>query len=150
MHTLTTRLSRHLATGLGRCTRCMRLALAAALGAALVLALARSVAPGSLAAGIAALATAALFAVWLAHLTAYALRSERGARPASAGRRQALAVVLRAAAIGALASIPLSLLSDKALAFCGQCAKDEDCGTWKCKDTAPVGSGTTCWECVNE
>lgn len=145
----------HLQSKLGRCSTCMRLSLMTALAAWTATGLA-SHALGTPAAGLAAVAAIGLTALWLAHVTAFAGRAlararQRAARPGTAegvSRRGTLAIIARAAGIGALASMPV-FLAAPALAFCGQCSKDEDCGVgFVCRNTAAVNSGTVCNECV--
>jgi hypothetical protein len=65
-------------------------------------------------------------------------------------RRQVLGTFVRAAGIGLLASIPVVSWSSAALAYCGQCTKNEDCGVgWSCKNTAAVNEDV-CNECVQD
>lgn len=139
---------------LGRCNRCIRKAFLTSLGAWAAYALGLSAGlPDSLQA-VTGIAAIGLSALWLAHLTAHTLRT--GLRPSQGssdftGRRETLGLMARALGIGVLASVPLALLPEKALAFCGQCTKDADCGVgFSCKNTAPVNSGTVCNECVKD
>jgi hypothetical protein len=119
------------------------------------------------------LAAVALTLLWGLHVAVYAARAAAKARrksrglranaaptetalasPASdpIGRRQALGVFLRAAGVGAAASVPVILWPARSFAFCGQCTVDRDCGGsengWCCKNTAPVNAGYVCNECV--
>lgn len=144
-------------TRIGRCTRCMRQALAAALAAWVLAGAAVLTLPGSALAPAAAVAAAALTALWLLHVTAHAGRvmaRAATAEPApalqSAARRRALGSFARAAGIGLLASIPVVSWSSAALAFCGQCTKNDDCGVgWSCKNTAAYNEDV-CNECVED
>lgn len=143
-----------LAAKVGRCSTCMRQSLAAALAAWAAFGACALVWPFGLAPGLVGLLALALSALWALHVAAFASRTRNGADIAFAGRRRALAFMARAAAAGVAASVPLLLSSSEGYAFCGQCTKHQDCGSkdsgWKCKDTAPVGSGKTCYECVKE
>jgi hypothetical protein len=140
---------------IGRCARCMRQALATATVGWLLAGAAVLTLPGSVLVPAAAVAAAALTALWLLHVIAHAGRAT--ARTAtsdpvvqSAARRRALGSFARAAGIGLLASIPVVSWSSKALAFCGQCTKNDDCGVgWSCKNTAAVNENV-CNECVQD
>ena len=146
----------HTMSRLGHCSRCMQQSLGAAtLLWALFALLSVSSYSGYLQPWVAAIAAMASL-VWLAHLAALAIRQAKGLGDdaqlplPAAGRRRALGHVLRAAGIGVAASLPLSWALP-ALAFCGQCTKDADCGGsengWCCKNTAPVNAGYVCNEC---
>ncbi|HOV04285.1 MAG TPA: DUF3624 family protein [Kaistiaceae bacterium] len=146
----------HLQSKLGRCSTCMRLSLLTALAAGAASGLAGRVLPGTLAASLAGVAAIGLTALWLAHVAAFAGRAlrrarQRAVRPgttAGISRRGTLAIIARAAGIGAIASMPV-FLAAPALAFCGQCSKDDDCGVgYVCRNTAAVNSGKVCNECV--
>lgn len=140
---------------IGRCTRCMRQALAAAIAGWLIAGATVLALPGSVLAPAAAVAAAALTALWLLHVIAHAGRAMARAATAdpvlqSAARRRALGSFARAAGIGLLASIPVVSWSSKALAFCGQCTKNDDCGVgWSCKNTAAYNEDV-CNECVQD
>lgn len=142
---------------IGRCAHCMRQASAATLSAWTLFGAAVLAWPGSTLAGLAAIAALALTALWLTHVAAHAGRATVKADrrlPAKtvnpAARRQALATFLHAAGLGLLASIPVVSWSTAALAFCGQCTVNDDCGTgWSCKNTAAVNE-TVCNECVQD
>lgn len=156
--------------GLGRCGTCMRQSLAAALAMWGLFGIGLLVLPASLARDLVGLLALALTALWMLHVVAYAVRTTAqwrsgGERRPSPGisktapartqrsvdpidRRDALGVLLRAAGVGAVASVPVFLWPSDALAFCGQCTKDEDCGVgFVCKNTAPVNADV-CNECV--
>ena len=131
----------------GRCSACMRAACAAALAAIIIAAGFAAIGlPTPLQAVAAGLAV--LFAGnWLAHLAAFAARPAPVAHDAA--RRRALASGVRLVLIGLVVSVPIATWSTKALAFCGQCSKNEDCGDgFVCKNTAAVNSGEVCNECV--
>lgn len=142
---------------IGRCARCMRQALTVSLAAWALFGAAVLTWPGSQLAGLTGIAALALTALWLAHVAAHAGRAAVNAGPKPslrtvdpAARRQALGIFVRAAGIGLLASIPVVSWSSAALAFCGQCTKNDDCGVgWSCKNTAAVNE-TVCNECVED
>ena len=152
---------------LGRCGRCMRQSLLAALTAWAVFGLGLPIWPDGLARDLIGFSAFALTTLWLLHLTAFAARSLDKTRRGDAqppltgsafapadlsvehfGRRRALGVVLRAAGIGVIASVPVLLWPSESFAFCGQCTKNADCGVgFVCRNTAPVNSGKVCNEC---
>lgn len=139
---------------LGHCPRCIRKAFIASLAAWAVCALTASSALPQTAQILIALIASGLSALWLAHLTAFVLRSSwfsRDRQIDGAERRQALVLMTRAIGVGVLASVPAVLLPESAAAFCGQCTQNSDCGKgWSCKNTAPVNSGEVCNECVKD
>lgn len=131
----------------GRCGACMRAACAAALAAITVAAgfaaLGLPTPVQAVAAGLAVL----LAGNWLAHVAAFTARTAPVAH--DAGRRRVLASGMRLALIGLVISVPVAAWSSKALAFCGQCTKNEDCGDgFVCRNTAAVNSGEVCNECT--
>jgi hypothetical protein len=131
----------------GRCGACMRVAFAAALSAsgAAALAAALAVTPAAVY-PILALAIL-LTGNWLAHLAAFA--ASGAPADADPGRRGALAAAAKLIVIGVAVSIPVATWSTTALAFCGKCTKNEDCGDgFVCRNTAAVNSGEVCNECV--
>jgi len=131
---------------LGRCATCMRQALIAALAACAMFAFAVWAALPAVFTALAGLAALGLGALWLAHVAAFTARAHM--KENHAGRCEALGFALRAAAIGAAFSIPVAAWSSKAMAFCGQCTQNSDCGPCcKCINTAPVNSGKVCNEC---
>jgi hypothetical protein len=139
---------------LGQCQRCIQKSFLASVAAWAVYALTASAAlPHAAQIPIAVIATG-LTALWLAHLTAFVLRScwfSRDRQIDVAERRQALSLMARAAGVAVLSSVPAVLLPESAAAFCGQCTKNADCGYgWSCKNTAPVNSGKVCNECVED
>lgn len=139
---------------LGHCDRCMKKALVSSICAWGVFALAASVGGDPVISLAAALIASVLSLLWLAHLTGYAFRATRSLKvpPVDpSGRRRTLGLMARAAGIGVLASVPVTLLPTAAAAFCGQCTKNADCGYgFSCKNTAPVNSGEVCNECVED
>lgn len=142
---------------IGRCAHCMRQASVASLSAWALFGAAVLMWPGSSAASLAGIAALALTALWLAHIAAHASRAtvKAGRRLQvktvdPAARRRVLGTFLRAAGIGLLASVPVISWSTAALAFCGQCTVNDDCGSgWSCKNTAAVNE-TVCNECVQD
>lgn len=131
----------------GRCGACMRTAAVAALAATGLAALAPAAGLPAPVPQLLALSAALLACNWLAQVAVFALRPVADAP--DPGRRATLAGVLRLAAVTLAASLPLAAWSTRALAFCGQCEKDDDCGSGHvCKNTAAVGSGEVCNECV--
>lgn len=104
-----------------------------------------------------------LSANWMTHVVVYVVRSKnllkrRPRKPQEddkhvgyINRRNMLATIARATAVATVASLPTVLLSKRAMAFCGQCTFDRDCGSddsnWCCKNTAPVNAGYVCNEC---
>lgn len=142
---------------IGRCAYCMRQAFIASLAGWALFGAAVLLLPGSplvVFAGIAALAVSVL---WLLHVAAHAGRAtakagrmQKANAVDPAGRRQVLGTFLRAAGIGLLASVPVVSWSSAALAFCGQCTKNDDCGVgWSCKNTAAYNEDV-CNECVQD
>jgi len=139
----------------------------AALAAWAVFGIALLIWPEGLARNLIGFSASALTTLWLLHLAAFAARSVDKARREDAqppltsrafapadlsverfGRRYALGVVLRAAGIGVIASVPALLWPTESFAFCGQCTKNADCGVgFVCRNTAPVNSGKICNEC---
>lgn len=149
---------------IGSCATCMRQSLEAAAIAWIVFALTATYSANVTLVTAAQALAAALTVLWLIHIATYALRAlNKSHRAGSAndatvdaddgstplGRRTAIGVVLRAAAVGAVVSLPAILRPDAALAFCGQCTRNSDCGVSPCRcvNTAPVNSGTVCNEC---
>ncbi|WP_346896753.1 DUF3624 family protein [uncultured Roseibium sp.] len=139
---------------LGHCDRCMKKALISSICAWGVFALVSSIGGYPTPAMAVAVIAFVLSLLWLAHLTGYALRATRSIKMAPvdpSGRRRTLGLMVRAAGIGMLASVPVTLLPTAAAAFCGQCTKNADCGYgFSCKNTAPVNSGKVCNECVED
>ena len=155
---------------IGRCERCMRQSLAAALLAWGLFGIGQLVWPASFIEDLISIAAACLTSLWLLHVATYAARAVKRLRPegtkrpnhsdlgavsASAAldeaidRRTAFATVARTAGFGVLASIPIALWPTASFAFCGQCTKNADCGVgWVCRNTAPVNSGKVCNECM--
>jgi hypothetical protein len=157
----------------GRCATCMRQSLAAALAIWAVYGFGLLVWPEWPAQGLFGLLALGLTALWSLHVAVYAVRAVVKARSedtqmlhprraqttltrAGLGqiqieRRRALGVLLKAVVVGVVASAPVMLLPSRALAFCGQCTVDNDCGGsvngWCCKNTAPVNAGYVCNEC---
>ena len=138
----------------GHCNRCMKKALISALCAWGVFALSLSVGGDPAIALTAASIAAGLSFLWLTHLIGYSFRATRSLKAVPvdpSARRRTLGLMVRAAGIGVLASVPVTLLPTAAAAFCGQCTKNADCGYgFSCKNTAPVNSGTVCNECVQD
>jgi len=147
----------------GSCATCMRQSLEAAICAWILLAVVVFYYPGgALQFGIETLASA-LSLLWLTHVATYAARSLKksrvsGDRPgaklsantysASLPRRNAVRLLLRAAAVGAAVSLPLILRPSAALAFCGQCSSNSECGVSPCHCTNTAGPGQpACNEC---
>jgi hypothetical protein len=129
----------------------MKQSLLAAIAAWILFALAFTYYPGtSLAFALQLLASASTI-LWLVHVATYSGRAlgkshsiegqDAGAGVANAGqnkleRRGAIRILLQAAAVGAIASLPLVLRPSTAFAFCGQCSKSSECGTCRCVNTA--------------
>lgn len=147
---------------IGSCATCMRQSLEAAAVAWIVFALTATYSSNATLVTAAQAVASALSVLWLIHIATYAARalnkSNRAGPTTDAAaddgstalaRRTAIGVVLRAAAVGAVVSLPAILKPDAALAFCGQCTKNADCGVSPCRcvNTAPVNSGTVCNEC---
>jgi hypothetical protein len=148
---------------IGSCATCMRHSLQAAIATWAIFALAVACDSGApLRVAILVLASA-LSVLWLIHVATYAARSFRKLRgtaeqaggkvfpnvlPAEFERRGALGFLLRAAAVGAVSSLPVILQPSAAVAFCGQCSKDADCGVSPCYCTNTAGPGLpVCNEC---
>ncbi|WP_346908351.1 DUF3624 family protein [uncultured Roseibium sp.] len=138
----------------GHCDRCMKKALISSLCAWGGFALVASTGGYQSLALAAALIAGGLSLLWLVHLVGYALRATGSLKAAPVDpltRRKTLGLMAKAAGIGVLASVPVTLLPTAAAAFCGQCTKNADCGYgFKCKNTAPVNSGEVCNECVED
>lgn len=146
---------------IGSCATCMRQSLQAAIAAWILFALAFTYYTGtSLAFALQSVASA-LTVLWLVHVATYSGRAlgkshsieghVAGAGVANAGqngleRRGAIRILLQAAAVGAIASLPLVLRPSTAFAFCGQCSRSSDCGTCRCVNTAGPGQ-PVCNEC---
>ncbi|MEM7067716.1 MAG: hypothetical protein AAF478_02435 [Pseudomonadota bacterium] len=145
---------------MGSCSHCMRQALYGAVATwVLYASLSSSTAPETLLA-VVVLAVIATSVLWITHVIVYIGRSiiwenrkqssERHGN-VSAARRNTLKTIARSGGIAMLASMPSFLLSTKAMAYCGQCTIDDDCGgteyNWCCKNTAPVNAGYVCNEC---
>jgi hypothetical protein len=108
MQLLPRRLWQAMDAHLGRCSKCMRQSFLAALGAAglaLALPLITAAPAVLLASTVAALGAAAL---WLAHLTAFALRSAAITREHQPKRRYALAFVRDLFVIAAATAVPFN------------------------------------------
>ena len=152
----------------GHCVTCMRQSFGAAVAALVLYGIGLEMWPGAAVQSIVVLLALGLSALWGLHVVVYVGRTVANAHrenarllghgnprstltPDEIGRRRTLGVLLRAAGVGVVASVPAVLLPSQALAFCGQCTKDDDCGGrangWCCKNTAPVNSGTVCNEC---
>ena len=162
------------AAKIGRCAMCMRRSLAAALAMWGLFGIGLLMWPDTFVQDLIGVLSIGLSALWLLHVGTYTARgvmtagsrnapqqvretSSNGSLPAEPGvghvdghvdRRHTFQVLLRAAGVGVVASIPL-LWPSIALAFCGQCTRNDQCGVgWVCKNTAPVNSGKVCNECV--
>lgn len=150
-----TRESLGILVNIGRCGVCMRKSLGAAIIAWTFYFGVIWLQLNPLAEIVAGLFAAALTLLWLLHLAVYAARSfgrvfgASGLNNASTklGRRNAVRVFARAISAAVLISTPVVLFSSRALAFCGQCTRNADCGTCRCVNTAPVNSGKVCNEC---
>ena len=158
----------------GRCATCMRRSLAAALAVWGVFGIGLLMWPDGLVQDLIGLSAFGLTALWILHVATYAARAVAEVRSRDepppgrgmtstallrtklsldhVGRRHALGVLLRAAGVGAVVSVPVLLWPSVGFAFCGQCTKNSDCGSsgsgWVCRNTAPVNSGKVCNECV--
>lgn len=148
---------------IGSCATCMRQSLQTAIVAWFLFALAAFYYPGTPFQSAMQVTASALSLLWLLHLAAYAARALNRSRTGDKqvtitigskalqnelGRRRALAILLRAAAIGAVVSLPLVLRPTAALAFCGQCSKNSDCGVSPCRCVNTAGPGLpVCNEC---
>ena len=158
-----------LTTNLGHCATCMRISLVSAVCGWGLYGAGFLIWSGSVTHILTGLAAIALTGLWLAHIGAYtakALNKAGNSRSTAAkisqtelaidniGRRNALGLMLQTAGIGMVASVPALLWPSNALAFCGQCTKDRDCGSensgWSCKNTEAVNSGKVCNECVED
>lgn len=154
----------HLVRKIGSCATCMRQSLEAAIVAWILLAFMITYYPGSPLQFAIQIIASALSLLWLIHVAAYAARALNRSRvtdeqaagrvganalPNELERRRAIGVLVRAAAIGAVSSLPIILRPTAAFAFCGQCSKNSDCGVSPCHcvNTAPVNSGRVCNEC---
>ncbi|WP_417668942.1 hypothetical protein [Roseibium sp.] len=133
---------------LGACSRCMKLTLAVAMVCWGVTVSLKAMPVLSTLALLGAIAATGL---WIAHVTAFASRMmtvDEGL--GDEGRRSMLRLSGAAVAVGVAASIPVVAWSNKALAFCGQCTKNADCGHgFVCRNTEAVNSGKVCNECVS-
>lgn len=148
----------YLAAHVGHCAICMRRSLLSAVAAWVAFAAVLLVWPGGALRAFAGGVAVALTILWMLHVIVRAARvtartsGERAVVGVKPGRRRAIGAVLRAASIGVVASLPSLAWPSVALAFCGQCTRDADCGGrsngWCCKNTAPVNSGRVCNECV--
>lgn len=148
---------------IGSCSICMRSALLYAVSVWLLWMAMVLVSAPSVVLSATLVAASTLSAIWVMHVVVYVMksikfmahRSERAEQNVTHirdfGRRNVLKTIARASAVASLASLPTVLLSKQALAFCGQCTVDADCGSsdsnWCCKNTAPVNAGYVCNEC---
>jgi len=155
----------------GRCGTCMRQSLAAALAVWGSLGIGLLMWPAGLVQDLIGLSAFGLTALWVLHVAVYAVRAGAEARgddeqrsgPSMTstalaqaevgvdhvGRRRVFGVLLRAAGVGVVVSVPVLIWPSASFAFCGQCTKDENCGVgFVCRNTAPVNSGKVCNECV--
>ena len=159
MYNLISKIEAFFTDKLGRCGRCMQQSLALALAAWASFGIGLLMWPAGLAQNLIGIVAFSLTMLWILHVSIYAVRVLAKARssdqkPASPdiSRRHTLGVLLRAASVGAVASVPVFLWPSDAFAFCGQCTKNLDCGSansgWVCRNTAAVNSGTVCNECV--
>jgi len=162
MHSNLTKYLNYLSSNLGHCTTCMRQSLGSAIIAAGIYGAGFLIWPNSMVHTLTGLMAVALTFLWLAHIGAYAIRAQtrKGRSKATivkldnspVDRRGALGLMLRAASVGVAVSVPTLLWPSNALAFCGQCTVNRDCGSensgWECKNTAAVNSGKVCNECV--
>lgn len=169
MRALISEIRTHFTNKIGSCSRCMQQSLIAAVTAWAAFGLVSLTWPHGLAQILTGLSAIGLSALWSLHVATYAARAmteahngreQSNRRPADKGalmrteagiepigRRRALRVMVRAAGIGAMASIPMMWPSES-YAFCGQCTKNADCGVgYVCRNTAPVNSGKVCNEC---
>jgi len=139
------------ATGLGRCSKCMRKALAACLISWALLPLISIFFSGAW--SLFAVVALAFTALWLSHVVMWSRRYwlTSSEFPTVPDRRMAFSAIVRTAAVGiAFSAFPL-LWPTTASAFCGQCSEgnDDACGVgYSCKDTSVNGS--PCWECVKD
>ena len=136
---------------IGKCADCMRTAAGITLAATALTVTATITHAPQFVTMVLAMLAVILAVNWLSHIAAFTYRNRQVPGDIEPSRRMALAWAVKAAAIGIAASIPVATLSTKALAFCGQCTKNDDCGTgWVCKNTAAVNEGKVCNECVAE
>jgi len=134
---------------IGKCAHCMRAAAGIALAASALAATAALINAPQYATVILMLVAVTLTLNWLTNIVAFTYRNRQKPDPIVISRRAALAWTVKAAMIGFAASIPVATLSTKALAFCGQCTQNADCGVgFSCKNTAAVNEGKVCNECV--
>jgi Cys-rich repeat protein len=137
-------------TYFGHCGTCMRQSLVAALAAWAVFGVCLAVWPQTQMQSLTGLAALALSAWWMGHVAAFAARARIEPHVELAGRRSALRLLARTAGAGVAASVPVLLWPAESFAFCGQCTKNADCGSgFVCKNTAAIGSGKICNECVS-
>lgn len=171
MRELVSKTQVHFTSKIGRCTTCMRQSLTVAVAAWVAFGIASLVWPHGLVQTLTGVSAAGLTALWTLHVATYAARvmaetrndrERSNGHPAARaalvrrepdvepiGRRRALGVMVRAAGIGVVASVPVMLWPSESYAFCGQCTKNADCGVgYVCRNTAPVNSGKVCNECV--
>jgi len=147
---------------IGSCSTCMRQSLEGAIASWTAFALAVICDPGAPLHSAILMVASALSALWLVHVATYAARSlnksrvtakaagrvAANAQPAAFERRRAIGLLLRAAAVGAVSSLPVILRPGAAVAFCGQCSKNSDCGVSPCYCTNTAGPGLpVCNEC---
>lgn len=148
---------------IGSCATCMRQSLEATSIAWILFALTVTYYPDSRLQFAIHVLAAALSALWLLHVSIYAARALNKSRvsnestprrvdtntmPNELERRGAIGVLLRAAAVGAVISLPIILRPTAAFAFCGQCTKNSDCGVSPCHCTNTAGPGQpVCNEC---
>ncbi len=130
----------------GKCVRCMRMALGVAIACMVAVLFLPFEGYGAIALQVVAIGTVFW---WMAHLVGFIVRS--APESVDSGRRDILASIGKTALFGVALSLPMTALSNQAMAFCGQCTKNADCGYgFVCKNTAPVNSGEVCNECVAE
>lgn len=141
---------------IGRCAHCMRQAFTFSLATWALFGAGILLLPGSPLITLVGIAALALSMLWLLHVGSHARRATTNVdmQPANSGevadRRQVLGTFLRAAGIGFLVSVPVVSWSSAALAFCGQCTINKDCGVgWSCKNTAAYNEDV-CNECVQD
>ncbi len=148
---------------IGSCAKCMRQSLEAAIVAWILFAFTVIYYPGTSLQFVIEMMAAAVSLLWLLHLATYAGRAlnkshvmgeqavgtvDANALPNELERRRVIGVLLRAAAIGAAISLPMILRPTAALAFCGQCSKNSDCGVSPCRCVNTAGPGLpVCNEC---
>ncbi len=148
---------------IGSCANCMRQSLEATIVAWILFAFTVIYYPGTSLQLVIEMMAAALSLLWLLHLATYAGRAlnkshvmdaqaagpvDANALPSELDRRSAIGILLRAAAIGAAVSLPMILRPTAALAFCGQCSQNSDCGVSPCRCVNTAGPGLpVCNEC---